>query len=136
MDKKYFESKHFEISLSKLEKYVFSVLPRTSLDYNLSKEEWLAMRSLAEDHNITIKLADKGSCVVVWNQEDVLAEADRQLQGNEIYESSGFKDADLVKLGEKSSNTFESLKKGNSLLKNLSISLINVRRPPILGKYN
>ena len=53
--------------------------PGTRLDYNLSKEDWLAMRGLAEDQNIIIKLADKGSCVVVWDREDYLAEADRQL---------------------------------------------------------
>ena len=55
------------------------MLPGTPLDYNLSKEEWLAMRGLAEDPNIIIKPADKGSCVVVWDQEDYIAEADRQL---------------------------------------------------------
>ena len=41
------------------------------------------MRGLVEDHNIIIKLAGKGSCVVVWDREDYLAEADRQLQDNE-----------------------------------------------------
>ena len=46
-----------EIFLSKLETEIFSVLPGT-LNYNLSKEEWLAMRGLAEDQNIIIKLAD------------------------------------------------------------------------------
>ena len=56
-----------EIFLSKLETEIFSVLPGTPLDYNLSKEEWLAMRGLAEDCNIIIKPSDKGSCVVVWD---------------------------------------------------------------------
>ena len=37
------------------------------------------MRGLPEDRNIIIKPADKGSCVVVWDQEDYIAEADRQL---------------------------------------------------------
>ena len=70
------------------------MLPGTPLDYNLSKEEWVAMRGLAEDQNIIIKLADK----VVWDQEDHLVEADRQIKDNETYESSSFKDKDLVKL--------------------------------------
>ena len=65
-----------EIFLSKLETEIFSVLPGTPLDYNLSKEEWLAMRGLAEDPNIIIKPADKGSCVVVWDQVDYIAETD------------------------------------------------------------
>ena len=70
------------------------------LDYNLSKEEWLAMRSLAEDQNIIIKPADKGSCVVVWDRQYCIAKADRQLKDNETHESGSFKDVDLVKLGK------------------------------------
>ena len=81
------------------------MLPGTALDYNLSKEEWLAMRGLAEDCNIIIKLADKGSCVVVWDQEEI-DKADRQLKDNETYESSSLKDEDLVKLVEKSNSIF------------------------------
>ena len=46
------------IFLRNLEAEIFFVLPGTPLDYNLSKEEWLAMRGLAEDQNIIIKLAD------------------------------------------------------------------------------
>ena len=100
-----------EIFLSKLETEIFSVLPGTPLDYNLSKEEWLAMKGLAEDRNIIIKPADKGSCVVVWDREDYIAEADRQLKNNETYESSSLKDEDLVKLVEKSNSIFQSLRK-------------------------
>ena len=87
------------------------MLPGTLLDYNLSKEEWLAMRGLTEDQNIIIKPADKGSSVVVWDRGDYLAEADRQLKDNETYESSSFKDADLIKLVEKSNSIFQSLRK-------------------------
>ena len=61
------------------------------------------MRGLAEDQNTIIKPADKGSSIVVWDQEDYFAEEDRQLKDNDTYESSSFKDADLVKLVEKSS---------------------------------
>ena len=69
------------------------------------------MRGLAEDQNIIIKPADKGSCVVVQDRGDYLAEADRQLKDNETYESSSFKDADLIKLVEKSNSIFQSLRK-------------------------
>ena len=72
-----------EIFLSKLETKFFSVLPGTPLDYNLSKGEWLATRGLAEDPNIIIKPADKGSCAVVWDRKDYIAEAFRQLKDNE-----------------------------------------------------
>ena len=100
-----------EISLRKLETEIFSVLPGTPLDYNLSKEKWLAVRGLAEYRNIIIKSADKGSCVVVLDRKDYIAEADRQLKDNETYESSSFKDVDLVKLVEKSNSIFQSLRR-------------------------
>ena len=64
------------------------MLPGTPLDYNLSKKEWLAMRGLAEDRNIIVKPADKGSCVVVWDRKDYIAEVDRQFKDNETYENS------------------------------------------------
>ena len=65
--------------LSKLESELFSYLPGKPQAYNLTKEEWLAMRSLAEDRDIIIKTADKGSCVVVCGREDYLAEGYKQL---------------------------------------------------------
>ena len=43
------------------------------------------MRGLAEDCNIIIKKADKGSCVVLWDREDYLAEAEKQLQDVDTY---------------------------------------------------
>ena len=70
------------------------MLTGTPLDYNLSKEEWLVMRCLAGDRNIIIKPTDKGSCVVVWDREDYIPEAVRQLKDNETFESSSFKDVD------------------------------------------
>ena len=101
----------FEIFLSKLENEVFSVLPGTSCDYNLSKKEWLAMRGFAEDRNIIIKPADKGSCVVLWDREYNLAEAEKQLQDVKIYEDTDFEESDSVKLVEKSNTIFGSLRK-------------------------
>ena len=74
-----------EIFVSKLENKVFSVLPGTPRNYNLPKEEWSAMRGLAEDRTIILKPADKGSCVVLWDRVDYLAEAEKQLQDVDIY---------------------------------------------------
>ena len=73
----------------------------TPRDYSLSKEEWLAMRDVAEDRNNSIKPADKGSCVVLWDREDYLAE------------DTDFKESSLVKLVEKSNTMFQSLRKKN-----------------------
>ena len=88
-------------------------MPGTPRDYNLSKEEWLAMTGLAEDRNIIIKPAEKGSCVVLWDREDYLTEAGKQLQDVDIYEDTGFKESDLVKLVEKSNTMFQSLRRKN-----------------------
>ena len=71
------------------------------------------MRGLAEDRNIIIKPADKGPCVVLWDCEDYLAEAEKQLQDVDIYEDTDFKESDLVKLVEKSNTMFQSIRRKN-----------------------
>ena len=43
------------------------------------------MRSLANNRSIVIKKADKGSCVVVWDCEDYIAEAEKQLSDKNVY---------------------------------------------------
>ena len=42
----------------------------------MPKDEWDAIRSLADGRNIVIKRADKGFCVAVWHRKDYLLEAD------------------------------------------------------------
>ena len=71
------------------------------------------MRGLVEDRNIIIKPADKGPCVVLWDCEDYLAEAEKQLQDVDIYEDTDFKESDLVKLVEKSNTMFQSIRRKN-----------------------
>ena len=53
---------------------------------NLSKEERDALHSLKNDNTIVIKGAGKGSEVVVWDREDYLEEAHKQLSDEEVYE--------------------------------------------------
>ena len=48
-----------EMFLIQLEGDIFSVLQGNTSSYNLTKNEWLAMRGLAEDRSIIIKPADK-----------------------------------------------------------------------------
>ena len=67
--------------------------------------------SLAVDQNIIVEPADKGSCAMVWDRKNYLEEADGQLKDTETYESSSFKDADLVKSVGKSNSIFQSLRK-------------------------
>jgi hypothetical protein len=52
---------------------------------NLSKEERKGLTQIADNPNLVIKKADKGSAVVVMNTVDYLAEANRQLDNKEAY---------------------------------------------------
>ena len=53
------------------------------------------MRSLADDRSIVIKKADKGSCIVVWDRNDYIREAEKQLKDQNVYTKVAFKDKTL-----------------------------------------
>ena len=54
-----------EVFLSQVQNELFK-LPQADIKYsNLSQEEWSAIRSLADDRNIILKKADKGSYIVI-----------------------------------------------------------------------
>ena len=53
---------------------------------NLTKEERDGLYSFRDDSTIIIKGADKGLVVVVWQREDYLQEAYKQLEDREVYE--------------------------------------------------
>ena len=72
---------NLEVFLSEVEKELFTVVDSMLGYSNLSKEEWKAMRTLADDKTIVIKKADRGSCVVVWDRNDYIKEAEKQLNG-------------------------------------------------------
>ena len=74
-----------ELFLSRLENELFSFLLGKPQNYNLTKEEWKTMCDLAEDRSVIIKPADKGSCIVIWDREDYLAEGYRQLSDHSTY---------------------------------------------------
>ena len=96
-----------ELFLSRLEKELFSFLPGKPQSYNLMKEEWKAMRNLAEGRSIIIKPADKGSCVVIWDQEDYLTEGYRQLSNRSTYtDIKKFNQKVMSDLTEKSNKIF------------------------------
>ena len=59
---------------------------------NLSKEDWIAVRSLVDDRPIVIKKADKESCIVVWDRNDYLREVEKQLEDPNVYRKVAFKD--------------------------------------------
>ena len=43
------------------------------------------VRSLAGDRSIVIKKVNKGSCVVIWDRNDYLLEAEKQLKDKKVY---------------------------------------------------
>ena len=93
------------------------------------------MRALANDRSIVIKKADKGSCVVVWDQNDYIAVAEKQLSDGIIYKDINFKDKILQELADKSNKLFRNLKtKGSITEKELKYFTIEFKKATNLGK--
>ena len=115
-----------EVFLSQIEKEPFE-LAESLLNYcNFSKEEWQAMRSLVNDRSAVIKKADKGSYVVVWDREDYIAEAERQLGDITVYKDVDFK-GECCKILQKLAITYLKILriKGESQKKELKYFLID-----------
>ena len=53
---------------------------------SLTNKELLSLNSLRNDTSTIIKKADKGSDVVVWDRNDNLKEAEKQLANKKKYE--------------------------------------------------
>ena len=84
-------------------------IPWKPQSYNLTKEEWQALKNLKEDRSIIIKQADKGSYVVVWDHEDYLAEGYKQFSDESTYVEVKNYDKIQSDLIEKSNNFFKCL---------------------------
>ena len=68
-----------EVFLSQIEQGIFKEV-QSPLGYsNLSKEECKAVRFRANERNIVIKKAGKGSCLVIWDRSDYIMKAEKQL---------------------------------------------------------
>ena len=124
-----------EVYLSQVEKELFE-LAVSHLGYsNFTKEEWTAIRSLADDRSIIIKKADKGSCVVVWDRNDYIAEAEEQLRDKNVYQDVNFSDRILRDLVDKSNKMFRSLKsQGKITEKELKYFTYEYQKSTNLGK--
>ena len=54
---------------------------------------------------MAIKKGHKGSCVVIWDRNDYITEADKQLSHKYVYKQVSFKEktlCDLVEMGNRS----------------------------------
>ena len=69
------------------------------------------MRNLQRDRNVIIKPADKGSAVLIWDRNDHLKEAEKQLSDGSTYLETKVIEKDLVDLVEQSNKMFENLQR-------------------------
>ena len=60
---------------------------------------------------------DKGSCVVVWDREDYIAEAEKQLSDKNVYRNVNSKSKILQGLDETINNIFKNLKRKGKITK-------------------
>ena len=75
-----------ETFLSSLEERLLDIDISSEIFNNLTKEERNAQYNLRDDPTIIIKGADKVSAVGVWDREDYLKEASKQLEDEDVYE--------------------------------------------------
>ena len=74
---------------------------------------------------------DKGSCVVVWDCDDYIAEAEKQLSDKNVYSDVNFNSEILQNLAETSNDIFKNLKrKGKITEKELKYFIINDKKLP------
>ena len=101
--------------LSKVENDLFKVVDKELWYSSFTSEEWKALRSLADDKQIVIKKADKGFCVVIWDRDDYLPEAERLLKDENVYRNVNFKEKLIEDLTEYSNKIFKDLRRGGYL---------------------
>ena len=80
---------------------------------------------MKNDKNIVIKGADKGSAIVVWDREDYIKEAEKQLGDSDVYEEVPDDPEPLVSTIHK---TIEKIRKRGDLKKEI-IKYFEVKDP-------
>ena len=94
------------------------------------------MRSLQNDRSVIIKPADKGSAVVVWDRQDHLNEAERQLSDSSVYKEVKVTEKDLVDLVDKSNKIFANLERRNIIQeKEKNYFRFNFQKATNVGKF-
>ena len=59
--------------------------PKTNKKHNLTKKQYLSLKTLSENPHLVIKKADKGSAIVVMNTNDYIREALYQVTNRDNY---------------------------------------------------
>ena len=105
-----------QISIIKrhIEKYFLTALLLSKLlkdlIFDISQEEWKAIRSLADDRNTVTKKVDKGSCAVIQDHNDYITEAEKQFSNKDIYKQVSFEEKHFCDFVERSNRFFRGLK--------------------------
>ena len=98
---------------------------------NLTSKERQALYDLREDKNIVIKGADKGSAAVVWDREDYIKEAEKQLEDSDVYEEVPDDPEPLISTIHR---TIEKIRKRGDLKKE-TIKYFEVKDPKLARFY-
>ena len=64
----------------------------------------MLLKRLANDYSMIIKKADKGSCLVVWDRNNYIVEAEKQLRDKNIQKDVNLSDKNLPDLVDKSNH--------------------------------
>ena len=102
---------NLEVFLSQIESELFKTVETPLGCSNLSKEECKAVRTLGDNRNIVIKKADKGSCVVIWDRNDYITEAESQLKNELVDKKVSFKQDMSCELVTTSNASFKDLRR-------------------------
>ena len=98
---------------------------------NLTSKERQALYDLKNDKNIVIKGADKGSAVVVWDREDYIKEAEKQLGDSDVYEEVPDDPGPFISTIHR---TIEKIRKSGDLKKEI-IKYFEVKDPKFARFY-
>ena len=103
---------------------------------NPNSEEWGAIRSLADDRSIVIKKADKGSAAVVWDRDDYVKEAQKQVGDGNIYRKVNYKEKLMSELVDKGNYFFKKHKRKRCISdKTLKYFTYEHKKATNLGKF-
>ena len=93
------------------------------------------MRDLQNDRNVIIKPADKGSAVVIWEQNDYLKETEKQLSDKSTCLETKVIEKSLVDLVEQVDKKFDNLQR-KSLIQETEKNYfkVNFKKATNLGK--
>ena len=81
---------NLKVFLSQIEHKLFMILDKSLTYSSITKGEWQAIISLADDRSTVIKKADKGFCVAAWDKDDYLSEDEKHLCDKAIYKDVSF----------------------------------------------